>query len=107
MARPAWGTQTLTALSGGRGDATLVVASVADMDDTEFSTVSVRTPAPGAPATQVAAMQPSVAVVPVGGYTHPECTSVYQRAPTIDAPEESLTLITIGSWARLPASAGP
>ena len=69
VARPSWGTQMLTALLGGRGDATLVVASSAVMDDTEFSTVSVRTPAPGAPGTQVMAMRPSAAVVPVRGYT--------------------------------------
>ena len=48
-------------------------------------------------------------LVPVGGYTRLECTSVCQRqrASTMGATEASLTVITIGSWARLPGSVGP
>ena len=106
----ALGMKRLTALrAGGSRDATLCDAIAVVMDETAFSTVSVRTPAPGVPATQVAVMRPSVAVTPSVGYTQPEWSSVFQRqaASAIGSPAELATVTTIRSVARLPASIGP
>ena len=47
--------------------------------DTAFSTVSVMEPAPGGPATHKALIRPSVSVMPSGGYTQPEFSSVSHR----------------------------